>query len=38
MASFYRFSEASEKDLNTLIQNVILEKTKMARKYGIKKI
>ena len=34
MAFLSRFSDVSEKELNALIQKVILEKTKMARKYG----
>ena len=38
MAALSRFSEdVSEEDLNALIQETIPEKTKIARKYGLKK-
>ena len=36
MASLSRFSDGSEGELNVLIQKAIAEKTKRARKYGIK--
>ena len=36
MAALSRFSDVSEKELNALIQKAILEKTEIARKYGIK--
>ena len=37
MATLSRFSEdVSEEDLNALILKAILEKTKIARKYGLK--
>ena len=38
MASLSRFSNVSEEKLNALIQKAIPEKTKMARKYGMKNI
>ena len=39
MVVFSRFSEdVSEEDLNALIQKPIPEKTKIARKYGLKKV
>ena len=38
MAALSRYSEdVSEEELNALIQKVIPEKTKIARKYGLKK-
>ena len=38
MAALSRFSEdVSEEELNALIQKAIPEKTKIARKYGLKK-
>ena len=36
MASLSRFSDVSEEELNALIQTSIPEKTKRARKHGIK--
>ena len=36
MGSLSHFSEVLEEELNTLIQKAIPEKTKIARKYGIK--
>ena len=36
MASLSRFSDDSEEVLNALIQKAITEKSKIARKYGIK--
>ena len=36
MAALSRFSNVSEEELNALIQNAIPEKTKIARKHGIK--
>ena len=36
MAALSRFSDVWEKKLNALIQKAIPEKTKIARKYGIK--
>ena len=39
MAAFSRFSkDVSEEGLNALIQKAIPEKTKMARKYGLKNL
>ena len=39
MAAFSRFSEdVSEEELNALIQKAIPEKTKRARKYGLKNL
>ena len=39
MAAFSRFSEdVSEEELNALIQKAISEKTKIARKYGLKNL
>ena len=39
MAVFYRFSEnVLEEELNALIQKAIPEKTKIARKYGLKNL
>ena len=39
MVALSCFSEdVSEKDLNALIQNAIPEKTKIARKYGLKNL
>ena len=37
MAALSRFSDVSEENLNSLIQKVIPEKTKIERKYGIKR-
>ena len=36
MAFLYRFSHVSKEELNALIQNVVPEKTIIAKKYGIK--
>ena len=36
MASLSIFLDVLEKELNALIQKAMLEKTKIARKYGIK--
>ena len=39
MAAFSRFSEdVSKEELNALIQKAIPEKTKIARKYGLKNL
>ena len=38
MASFSRFSDVSEEELNALIQKPIPEKTKIGRKYGLKNL
>ena len=38
MAALSRFSDISEEELNAPIQKAIPEKTKTARKYGLKKI
>ena len=39
MAALYHFSDdVSEKELNALIQRAIPEKTKIARKYGLKNL
>ena len=39
MAALFRFSEdVSEEELNALIQKAIPEKTKIARKYGLKNL
>ena len=36
MANLSRFSDVLEEDINALLQKAIPEKTKTARKYGIK--